>query len=72
MSMRARSKFWNLKNKLVQTTLLTTFIIMGRRYDAFSFFCNTIRTTLPKLIIMRMYRNVHTGPKSQPGGANDG
>jgi len=35
-------------------------------------FSQVIQNTLPKEIAIRIYKNVHTGPKSQAGGDQDG
>jgi hypothetical protein len=48
------------------------FKIKGRTTMAAISFFHAIQNTLPKERAIKIYRNVHTGPKSHAGGAHDG
>jgi len=72
ISMAAKALLFRPNWKYVKDRLKIMLRIKGKRTIKGSFFCINNKTTLPKEIIIRTYKNDHTGPNSQEGGDQDG
>jgi hypothetical protein len=70
--MAASRLFFNPNCKGVNKKLKIRLRIKGRAIIKGILFWNNIINTLPKDIVIKIYRNVQTGPNSQEGGDQEG
>lgn len=72
ISIAANKLFFSPNCKGVKAKLKIRLRIKGKTIiKAISFF-QPIKNTFPNEMAIKIYRNVHTGPKSQPGGDHEG
>jgi len=72
MSMAANKLFFTPNCKGVNAKLKIRLRIKGRTTIKATSFFQPIKNTLPNDMMIKIYKNVHTGPKSQLGGDQEG
>ena len=72
ISKAARRLFFSPNWIGVKARLKTKLSAKGKATQTGTCFCQASKKTLPKETAMRMYKKVHTGPKSHDGGDQEG
>jgi len=72
ISIAANKLFFKPNCKGVKAKLNMRLRIKGKTTIKATSFFQAIKNTFPKETVIKTYRNVHTGPKSQAGGDHAG
>src|SRR3989344_777491 len=72
ISIADKRLFFNPNCRGVKAKLKIKFRINGKATMSVICFCHTIKNTLPNDTVIKIYKKVHIGPKSQAGGAHVG